>query len=247
VTRLSLPRRWLAVAIAVIGPVALMGYLTGARPPEITRPPASKVTTPAADLAPSYAQLRSMRRGANAQMYDGAFQAFARRSPVAADEPQPPEAARASALARRRERRAYDGAPPTIPHKISQLSAADCVACHSAGLTLADKRAPKPPHAYYAGCTQCHVVDRDPRPAAPVKPLSGNVFAGLESPTRGARAWFGAPPTIPHPTLMRGECNSCHGPGGRAGMRTPHPERQGCQQCHTPSATLDQRRTTGTP
>jgi nitrate reductase (cytochrome), electron transfer subunit len=54
------------------------------------------------------------------------------------------------------------------------------------------------------------------------------------------RAFDGAPPTIPHSTLMRTDCLSCHGPQGLYGLRTPHPERQSCLQCHAPGAHLDQ-------
>lgn len=242
-TRSPLSRRWLSIAVAVIVPAAVMGYLTGSRPPQPVSPPRPIAAVAASGRAPSYAELRSMRRGPNAHMYDGAFAAFAQRSAAPLDDAQQPQAARAEALAQRRERRAYDGAPPTIPHRIVQLSVADCRACHGAGLALGDKRAPRPPHAQLDSCTQCHVVGQDPRPGPPVTPLAGNTFAGLESPSRGNRAWFGAPPTIPHPTLMRSQCMSCHGPSGRAGMRTPHPDRQSCSQCHAPSATLDQRPT----
>jgi cytochrome c-type protein NapB len=40
---------------------------------------------------------------------------------------------------------------------------------------------------------------------------------------------------------MRDDCMSCHGPQGLFGLRTPHPDRQSCLQCHVPNAELDQR------
>jgi cytochrome c-type protein NapB len=46
---------------------------------------------------------------------------------------------------------------------------------------------------------------------------------------------------MPHPMHMRSECDSCHGPSGRPGLRTSHPDRQNCVQCHASSAPLDQR------
>jgi cytochrome c-type protein NapB len=50
---------------------------------------------------------------------------------------------------------------------------------------------------------------------------------------RGGRATLGAPPTIPHRTLMRENCVACHdGPGAREEIRTSHPERLRCRQCH---------------
>jgi cytochrome c-type protein NapB len=74
------------------------------------------------------------------------------------------------------------------------------------------------------------------------EPLAGNSFVGLNPPLKGTRAWPLAPPTIPHSTLMRSDCLSCHGPQGLYGLRTPHPERQSCVQCHVPGAELDQHR-----
>jgi hypothetical protein len=54
------------------------------------------------------------------------------------------------------------------------------------------------------------------------------------------RDYDGAPPTIPHPTLMRGECASCHGVFGADGIKTTHPWRQSCTQCHAMNAVNDQ-------
>jgi cytochrome c-type protein NapB len=46
----------------------------------------------------------------------------------------------------------------------------------------------------------------------------------------------GAPPPIPHSPDMRGNCVACHaGPGAVAEIRTPHPERANCRQCHVPT------------
>jgi len=39
---------------------------------------------------------------------------------------------------------------------------------------------------------------------------------------------------------MREDCMSCHGPQGLFGLRTPHPDRPSCLQCHVPNAELDQ-------
>jgi predicted CXXCH cytochrome family protein len=53
--------------------------------------------------------------------------------------------------------------------------------------------------------------------------------------TAGDRATPGAPPRIPHRTLMRENCVACHdGPGAREEARTSHPERWRCRQCHVP-------------
>jgi cytochrome c-type protein NapB len=187
--------------------------------------------------APAYAELRELRRGPNADMYAGAFAAFELSAePVGTQELSPQ--ARAEALSARRARRAYDGAPPVIPHAIGQREPADCLACHEQGARVAGKIAHPFSHEVYASCTQCHVVARAPAPLEVTEPDNG--FVGLASFGVGQRAFKGSPPTIPHPTNMRSQCASCHGPNGLFGMRTPHPERQSCQQCHAPSAELNQ-------
>lgn len=78
-------------------------------------------------------------------------------------------------------------------------------------------------------------------PPTPPPPLSSNSFVGEQPVFPGARAWPGAPPTIPHTTFMRINCASCHGVAGALGMRSTHPFRDSCTQCHAPSATRDQR------
>jgi cytochrome c-type protein NapB len=66
-------------------------------------------------------------------------------------------------------------------------------------------------------------------------------FVGLGQDLRaGSRATPGAPPTLPHRVLMRENCNACHdGPGAREEIRTSHPERWRCQQCHIPITSPD--------
>ncbi len=155
------------------------------------------------------------------------------------------EEQRLAAIAQRQSRRAFDGAPPVVPHPIPQDSTAACLACHGNGMAIKDRVAPKISHAHYGSCTQCHVpAQTGPRISAEptlLAALADNVFSGAVAPTKGERAYPGAPPTTPHSTLMRSDCNSCHGPTGLYGLRTPHPDRQSCVQCHAPSATLDQR------
>jgi cytochrome c-type protein NapB len=154
------------------------------------------------------------------------------------------DAERAVALQVRASRRAYDGAPPVVPHPIAQDSAASCLACHADGLQVKDKVASKVSHAHFTSCTQCHVPSLGARiPTTEIawqQPIAENQFEGLHAPLKGSRAWPQAPPTVPHPTLMRSDCLSCHGPNGQFGLRTPHPNRQSCTQCHVPAADLNQ-------
>jgi nitrate reductase (cytochrome), electron transfer subunit len=154
------------------------------------------------------------------------------------------EAERAAAAEQRRARRAFDGAPPTVPHPVHQTSAASCLACHGEGKVIGGRVASKISHPPYSNCTQCHVPASGglPEPGefpALTAQLPGNAFLGLETFGPGTRAFPGAPPTIPHPTQMRNDCMSCHGPTGTATLRTSHPWRQSCTQCHVASGQLD--------
>ena len=167
--------------------------------------------------------------------------------------PPPPDAKRVippeekiAALKDRANRRAYDGAPPVVPHPITRDSSAACLACHGQGLQVKDRFASKISHPTFGGsCTQCHVSAQIAFTAAETasfsEPLTENTFQGKAAPAAGARAWKGAPPTVPHRTLMRSDCMSCHGPNGSLALRTPHPDRQACAQCHVLAAANDQR------
>jgi cytochrome c-type protein NapB len=138
----------------------------------------------------------------------------------------------------RAERRAYDGAPPTVPHESFGMT---CSACHNAqGQSVTGVGfAPASPHesTSKAGnttrCRQCHVfVTTDGL-------FVSSEFVGLgQDLSAGGRATPGAPQTIPHRTLMRENCIACHdGPGAREEIRTSHPERRRCRQCHVPVTT----------
>jgi cytochrome c-type protein NapB len=139
-----------------------------------------------------------------------------------------PRAGPLERAAYRRVQRAYEGAPPVVPHAVRSLQRQDCLACHGDGLRLADGGlAPRTPHPGQTQCPQCHVeqVAAGPGPAE-------STFAGLVLPARGTRAYAGAPPTIPHALPTRRECLGCHGEYGGSPIRTPHPDRVNCRQCH---------------
>jgi cytochrome c-type protein NapB len=226
------------IAGAGVLAAALLGFFAGTRRPAAVDPgePAALPGNPR--RAPTYAELREKNFGANAALYAQSLDAVHEVRDLFAPVVQT-EAERQAALQDRATRRAYDGAPPTIPHAIDQRSYPDCLSCHERGAKIGGKVAPRISHERYDSCTQCHVVASSPLPDGET-PVVESAFDGLRPESRGERAWPGAPPTIPHTTRMRSQCVSCHGPGGLNGMRSSHPYRQSCTQCHAPSAEMDQ-------
>ena len=149
------------------------------------------------------------------------------------------------ALAMRQKNRAFNGAPPIIPHPISEMSAESCVACHSQGSQTETLRIPRMSHPFLSNCTQCHVGTASPD--MPNAMVIANHFVGLLAPEGGPRAFAGAPPQMPHASWMRVDCLSCHGQTGYRGLQTTHPWRQNCQQCHAPSSTFEQNQLESNP
>jgi len=156
---------------------------------------------------------------------------------AASQGPSVPVAGREGALKtaplERAKRRAFDGAPPTIPH---QPMGVNCTACHNErGMDVDGVGfAPPSPHERTEGlssisrCEQCHVFRTTDAT------FVANSFVGLPQDLRpGPRAYDGAPPVLPHAFLMHENCLACHsGPAAREEIRTSHPERENCVQCH---------------
>ena len=232
----------LHVFLAIVVAVSLAGLVYGFREsPEPVLPPAQQTNVDFGEAlpAPSYAGVAALRAAAEVAPLADQIEPF-ERSEVAEIDSAALEQARTTLG----ERRAFDGAPPVIPHPVQEDST-DCVACHADGLQGASFRAPQISHTIYASCTQCHVSADPNLPVVSEQILAANSFSGLAAgPDRGAVTappWPTAPPVIPHSTMMRQRCASCHGEGGFPALRTPHPERVSCTQCHVPSADLDLR------
>jgi cytochrome c-type protein NapB len=166
--------------------------------------------------------------------------------------------------------RAYPGAPPWIPHPLSpeEFRTGRCTSCHERGgySWRFAAYAPVTPHPDAGVCLQCHVgVDgamglgsgeSDPNLRCPIchGPNGGSprpdvsltwsttVWPALPRMTRDQN-----PPPIPHDLQLRGNCLACHsGPAAVAEIRTSHPERTNCRQCHValdPGAELFTRST----
>ncbi len=131
----------------------------------------------------------------------------------------------------RMDTRAYDGAPPTIPHSVEELGRGNCQACHTSGhVEWEGKRAPRTPHPEHVRCTQCHL---EPLTDELFRP---NTFVG-EAWATGQRQHPAAPWLIPHPLTMRENCLACHGEHAIEPVpASTHPERARCTQCHLPVA-----------
>ncbi|GIV78931.1 MAG: hypothetical protein KatS3mg050_3325 [Litorilinea sp.] len=138
-------------------------------------------------------------------------------------------------------RRAYDGAPPWIPHTVEDAMAvggASCLQCHATGgyVPPMGAYAPRVPHPELTSCTQCHVPALTPGDDLFVS----NGFTPAPPPALGQEAYPGAPPPVPHEITpqMRENCAACHiGPAAPAEIRTDHLERDHCLQCHVPNRT----------
>ncbi len=236
--------RPLQIGLACILGVAVIGFFAGTGEPPSESSPLlledAAVEVPSGVVVPTYSRLRSTTRGTNSFTADLAKTAL----PGVLEAVEIDGSSKPAVLSDRAENRAYDGAPPTIPHPIRQDSAAECLACHEDGMQLRGRTASPMSHTSLASCTQCHVVSGAPMPGELLPPdatAAANRFVGLESPEQGERAWSIAPPEVPHRLQMRERCESCHGPGGRDAMRSTHPDRQSCEQCHATNASLDQR------
>lgn len=225
-----------ALLVAVALAVGVAGFATGARPSPRAEPQRADAPRASAPRAASYLDVREQRRGDNAGIYGSAAFSYVLSGPV----PSGDAGTRDEALAARRARRAYEGAPPVVPHAVVQEAAPDCLGCHGEGAVFQGRVAPKISHERYASCVQCHVVSKDPLVGRPAVSIAENVFVGASGPARAPRAQPSAPPMIPHGTAMRTDCASCHGPLGVSPLRSPHLDRRSCQQCHAPSAVLDQ-------
>lgn len=238
------PQRLAQVLVASALAAAVVGFFAGvsapARPVDKPRPAAPALTV---RKAPSYKELRAT---GPKPLPDGPSELRRHEVRLAADTTttvDPRLDRRDQAIAEREALRAYAGAPPVVPHPIPQGGGLACTACHSDGLFLGAKAVPLISHKHLTNCTQCHAAGEGNLPkeiALLPQSVGDSEFVGLRGPSKGERAWPGAPPTVPHSTFMRENCASCHGDGARLGLHSSHPWRASCTQCHAPSAVLDQ-------
>lgn len=155
-----------------------------------------------------------------------------------------------------RLRRPYPGAPPRIPHglTVEEFRASICNICHLRGGWVArfNTYAPVTPHPEFSSCMQCHVAqsglvgkplpttgDSDACQQCHTDPDAlPEIFVELDWqtvpwPDMGVQTLPESPQRIPHDFQTRSNCLACHsGPGAVVDLRTDHPERVNCRQCH---------------
>lgn len=236
------PTRLVSVLCALAMGAASLGFVVGMREPTApergARSRADDKNPPAAPHAVPYPRLAEDHPRPNAHWHS-------RLASLKSETPDPfavvvrTEELKQLALADRAAVRAFDGAPPTIPHPVEQQTDANCLACHGSGMKIGERVASRMSHIKLSNCTQCHIATPSLPFATPRGPNESN-FVGVYRAGAGERAWTGAPPAIPHTTWMRQDCASCHGLVSRPGLRTTHIWRTNCTQCHAPSAALDQ-------
>jgi cytochrome c-type protein NapB len=247
-------RKTLAVVFLMVGMLAVSGFFMGMRQTEhqVARnqlPAAEKntITTAHIPTAPKYKEITRTDWLANRD-WKFTLADLPRAAAPPAGQAAATPAETAAAIARRKSLRAFDGAPPIIPHAIDTLKSSACTTCHGEdnNFVIGGKRPAEISHPWITNCTSCHVpADGLRQITAPpeARLLVENSFAGKTSAGHGPRAYGTAPPTMPHAVWMRQNCMACHGPGREQTIRTSHPERQNCLQCHAPNAAFDNRET----
>ena len=130
-------------------------------------------------------------------------------------------------------RRAYPGAPPHIPHAVSKEMKIkqNCNVCHEKGGYVPHLQAftPVTPHPDYVNCLQCHGLNEGPGL------FKETMWEKMNPPALKKSALPGGPLQVPHSLQYRQNCQACHsGPAAMVEIRSPHPERVNCIQCHTP-------------
>lgn len=240
----ELPRRLLLIGVAAAAMVGLVGVLdyAVARRSEPLQPLAAGSAGTGKPIA-AEADVFRTRPGDLALSSD-----LARRRP-----------AHPRTIAMFRTLRAFPGAPPRIPHGLTadEFRGTGCNACHERGgySVRFEAYTPVTPHPEFADCLQCHVGNAAligislPRanpdalcrqchaPGVATTPYRQLDWEAPAWPRFDRRELVGSPPTIPHDLQLRGNCVTCHmGAAAVAEIRTPHPERANCRQCHVPAS-----------
>jgi nitrate reductase cytochrome c-type subunit len=243
-SRAPLPVRIVAIAVAAGAMLVMILFLL----PEVrearearTHPTATPMASPGPPIA--------------AEAFP--YRLRAHQLAVAPDVQRRPQA-HPRTLATHRSLRAYPGAPPRIPHGLTDREYREgrCNSCHERGgyVPRFSTYAPVTPHPELSECMQCHAPDAmtvglgiplltadvicgqcHVDPDAPPPSLVALDWRPASWPELDQRAMEGSPPMIPHTLQLRETCLACHaGPWAVVEIRTTHPERTDCRACHVP-------------
>ena len=148
-----------AILIAfVVMSVAVAGYFTGLQAPrKVTEVDSNSVRdrqktnrshTPEEGviLATHYSEMTATRRTDRSRTQLSTLKSTI--EPLAEIQISPEE--KLVALQQRARNRAFNGAPPTVPHSIDHQSDTACVACHQTGVVTASMRIPRMSHTILA-------------------------------------------------------------------------------------------------
>jgi len=211
-------------------------------------------TRPSHETTPQVVALRT----APGEPIEAEAQVFHTTPAILAIDPAGPRdrTAHPRTLATYRFLRGYPGAPPRIPHPLTaaELRTGACETCHDRGGYSRRFAAyvPITPHPGWGMCTQCHVgVDSvvglatladDPSArcqmchgpdGGPARADASVTWATTVWPSLPPAVPDQRPPPVPHDLQLRGNCLACHtGPAAVAQIRTTHPLRADCRQCH---------------
>ncbi len=245
------------IALAVIGAGAFLTWLDGELDAPGTMPEAEGPASVVPATRPIAAEARVFLSPPAEWIEGTATGSLLRRR----------RAAHPRTLATSRAVRAYPGAPPRVPHGLTdgEFRNGECNTCHERGgyVPRFSAYAPRTPHPELEACLQCHAVSDgvvgarlpgvnpdDLCAQCHVAATIGRAppaFRGAGLDWRSA-PWpvlrppvpDGPPLAIPHTLNLRGNCNACHaGMGAIEELRTTHPERVNCRQCHVHEADPD--------
>ena len=249
--------RWGTVLGSLGCGIGLVGFLVGMYEQPTTKPAQVFKKHVEAEIeqshfasAPTYSEIDSQLYGVNRD-WKSDLSKLKQINPSVFDRVVRTPEMKNEALRDRLRTRAFDTAPPAIPHPVDQRTAESCLACHGNGMSIAGKIATKMSHPLLTNCTQCHVEQASSmlqvlvssqKPQGEIAADSWpprNDFEGVKRAGPGTRLLPGLPPTIPHTLHMRDDCMSCHGTIARPGIRTTHPWLQNCRQCHAADGDLE--------
>jgi len=140
---------------------------------------------------------------------------------------------------KRESLRAYEGAPPVIPHSINRTTSDYCLVCHEKGVIFEaeavvmnqkNAQAKITPHPQWVNCIQCHGLRIDDSKFRKNKFMPYRITSTPFTKTKDNE---GTPPAMPHMLQNHDNCIVCHlSKTAYATIIPEHGETEGCPLCH---------------